>query len=97
MKESLLGSKLYELAKEKGFNILSKPTQSLLQKWLRENHKLFVSVNCCSYDEPERFSATLSGYDKKGIFMPVFVDGFTIYNSYEEALEEGLEEALNWI
>lgn len=69
------------------------PTQSLLQKWLREEHKLYVTVDVCVYGDEGRYAAELSGHGKGG-FMPVLLDGFTIYSTYEEALEEGLREAL---
>ena len=69
------------------------PTQALLQKWLREEHKLYVTVDVCAYNEEGRYSAKLSGHGKEG-FMPVLLDGFTIYSTYEDALEEGLRESL---
>jgi hypothetical protein len=78
-------------------NNYSAPTQSLLQKWLREKHKLYVYINPTTYGEEARYSAQLDGYGKKGIFSSPLIDGFTIYNSYEEALEEGLHEALKLI
>ena len=64
-------------------NIYSAPTQSLLQKWLREKYGIFVSVdvNYCykiyNNDELHKESAD--------------------YNNYEEALEKGLQEALKLI
>lgn len=73
------------------------PTQSLLQKWLREEHKIYVTVDVSVYEEPERFAAEISGYGERGVFMPVMIDGFTIYNNYEQALEEGLYQALKLI
>ncbi len=75
--------------------VCSAPTQSLLQKWLREKHKLRIFVqqgasgnfifNLYSYPIPnnvgkwERFNNIQS------------------YNSYEEALEKGLQEGLKMI
>ena len=78
-------------------HIIIAPTQSLLQKWLRDKHKLYVTIDCCVYGDPERYAAYLSGYGKKGLFANPIVDGFTIYDNYEKALEEGLEEALKLI
>ena len=68
------------------------PTQSLLQKWLREKHKInieigmqfkvwFYSINKIPYD-------SLTDSDLKGK---------TSFNSFEDALEEGLKEALKLI
>lgn len=64
---------------------VSRPTQSLLQKWLREVHKLDVLIylsdsDCYTYHvwgETGRISHT--------------------WDTYEEALEEGLNEALKLI
>lgn len=81
------------LPQYRGFIPTQAPTQALLQKWLREEHKLYVTVDVCVYGDEGRYSAELSGYGKKS-FMPVLLDGFTIYDTYEEALEEGLREAL---
>lgn len=63
------------------------PTQSLLQKWLRDIH--FIDV------EPKaiRFVG-----DEKASYYNNYINGSMIemkkYNSYEEALEEGLYQAL---
>lgn len=73
------------------------PTQSLLQKWLREEHKLYLSVDCCTYNTPERYSANLSGWASEDMFLGILIDGFTIFKTYEEALEEGLVNSLNLI
>ena len=63
------------------------PTQSLLQKWLRDIH--FIDV------EPKaiRFVG-----DEKASYYNNYINGSMIemkkYNSYEEALEKGLYQAL---
>jgi hypothetical protein len=73
---------LKELLKD---SLLVLPTQSFLQKWLREIHGIIISVNynhsikkyCATFDETYYYEFP---YDW--------------YNTYEEALERGLQEAL---
>ena len=69
------------------------PTQSLLQKWLREVHKIHVTTvssrggswGCWIYD-----------LDNYGNITPWSLDELE-YPSYEEALAEGLHAALKLI
>lgn len=68
----------------------SRPTQALLQKWLRETHNLHITLFSSSQEswmfritEPhQKLEEGLYGED---------------YYTYEEALEEGLQEALKSI
>ena len=64
--------------------ICSAPTQSLLQKWLREICK--INVYCTPSDFEEGM-----WYNNIGSHNPVFT------GTYEEALEVGLQEALKLI
>lgn len=68
-------------------------TQSLLQKWLREIHNIHVNV--------EYHNAAHNCYTYKIIFLDKNKKRKTYFgvysNSYEEALEEGLFEALKLI
>lgn len=74
---------------QEGTYIYSAPTQSLLQKWLRDIHR--IDVHCeCNY---ERDLWTF-GYRKKGYNYNHYP---LEYNTYEEALEVGLQEALKLI
>lgn len=68
------------------------PTQALLQKWLRENHQIYVSVReSWSFDNILEFVCTINGsfvsHDKLDLPLNRF-------DSYESALEAGLLEAL---
>jgi len=71
-------------------NYHSAPTQSLLQKWLREEHNIHIGID---YGE----------LCKKYMLYIHFVnneiesDFECIYKTYEEALELGLQEALKSI
>lgn len=68
------------------YNKYPAPTQSLLQKWLRDEHKIEVYVVPHSIEY------------KSGVFYEVVVDKLgTTWSgceSYEHALEVGLKEAL---
>lgn len=65
------------------------PTQSLLQKWLREIHNIHISV------EPETYKPD-TDYISEIIMLP---RNFLTYRgkTYEEALEFGLQQALKLI
>jgi hypothetical protein len=79
------------------------PTQSLLQKWLREIHNFFICIKC---DGKSKFDfhgyplneETWTGQrDKEYGFGPEIGAKPYRFNSYEEALEIGLQEALKLI
>lgn len=81
-------------------------TQSLIQKWLREKHKTIVLVLFETIDDSETaytFSITKEVPEGKGRKKDTwdfydryfsFNQGGGWYNTYEEALEEGLKQAL---
>lgn len=60
------------------------PTQSLLQKWLREEHNINVYCTPCEHDESLWYNNIASQ-------TPVFT------GTYEESLEVGLLEVLKLI
>ena len=82
-------------------NMYSAPTQSLLQKWLRDKHKIHIFVIPC---EPSSYSKykDLSVVWIYDIYKPLLVEyghsnkGDNLL-SYEQALDEGLYEALTLI
>jgi hypothetical protein len=61
------------------------PTQSLLQKWLREKHKLFLTIDLANWNE----NYFLFNIKYKNDKMTS-----TAFDSYEEALEGGLYGSL---
>lgn len=93
---------------DEGYYILA-PTQSLLQKWLREVHNCFIDI----LPHRDGDSKNKQRKNKEDVFWTVEVDyygknfeieltddsDFTQHfnNSYEEALEIGLQEALKLI
>lgn len=80
----------------------SAPTQSLLQKWLREKHFIFIeiSLNFCP-DSEKDFGYGVSLMDNIEVFDGVNWIGLDItgkwFKTYEQALEIGLQEALKLI
>jgi len=80
---------------------VSVPTQSLLQKWLREIFKLWVWVEpdkfnkkglCTYYIESEDESIVINEFSE-----PSYKNWVMANKDYEEALEKGLQEALKLI
>lgn len=71
------------------YKSIAAPTQALLQKWLRDVHE--IDIDChCDYDRKNwRFGYRMRGYCYNHYPLE--------YNSYEEALEQGLHEALKLI
>jgi hypothetical protein len=79
---------------DEGYYLLA-PTQSLLQKWLREAHNIEILTKHFK----DRINKPTEGYVS---MVWLQIDGFLrfkteIKNTYEEALEIGLQEALNLI
>lgn len=87
-----------------GTGFLSRPTQALAARWLREVHGIHVSSEIIVYPRPDRDSRKITG--------PRITWGYCIipfnkripwkgsleeYKSYEEALEAGLQFALGLI
>lgn len=68
-------------------------TQSLLQKWLREKHNLFVTTGI-NRDKIQRryvyYIDDLKDYE-------LVEESLQLFDSYEEALEKALQEALKLI
>jgi hypothetical protein len=94
---------LTEQFNSKGFpkKAISRPTQSLLQKWLREVHGINIFMT---------FKPNIKKWDFIPYFMNMNAKEYIEYNSeytkihnerrfdtYEEALELGLQEALKLI
>lgn len=104
MTDQLVSFETAKLAREKGFpfdgsstykhvNILQDSlfgtpltTQSLLQKWLRENYNIHVHI-CVPYGH----KWIMQLHDVTGNLINV--DSY--HDTYEQALEIGLQEALN--
>ena len=71
------------------------PTQSLLQKWLRDIHNIHISIDLSSDEElktliPFSYEAMIY-YNSEIVVVRHFFD------TYEEALEEALKQSLKLI
>jgi hypothetical protein len=94
MTEELVTLETAKLLKEKGmFTDIEFPTQSVAQKWLRETKNLHIEIsymyeNYWTYD-----ILTIPRHDLIGLSDRPIIR----YNTYEEALESGLQEALKLI
>ena len=64
------------------------PTQSVLQKWLREEHSIDVLVD-------KGFLSNKYSYEV--LYKNDMLDSEYVFKTYEEALEKGLYEALKLI
>lgn len=80
----------------KYFEACSAPTQSLLQKWLREKHKISVTIFSSSQESWSVKVNTPSLTGLHGNIEQFHYKGVDFY-TYEEALEEGLYQALKLI
>jgi len=68
------------------------PTQSVLQKWLREVHNLHICEKI-GYGKPTWFSFHVQSISDESIFL----DTEDSWSTFEEALEQSLINALNLI
>lgn len=101
MKDELITLETAQLAKEKGWNgdfvesakILT--AQSLLQKWLREVHDIVVYV--LPHAPMKRVRAKIELYSPCLWYKNEYQSEMSSSKTYEQALEDGLKEALNLI
>lgn len=77
------------------YHLALAPTQSLLQKWLREKHNLHVSVEF-EFTKKLSWRVNICDTHKFEWLLPDFLNAHE-FDTYEEALEEGLQEALKII
>ena len=70
----------------------SAPTQSLLQKWLREKHDIHIIIQT-GINDKIWYSFQLLQISNNTILL----DKEEMYNTYEEALEIALKESLSLI
>lgn len=76
------------------FTVYEAPTQSLIQKWLRENNKILVETVAVDDWNHWIYSVTTEGAMCSFNQLPWNGEE---YSSYEEALEHGLQEAIKLI
>ena len=105
MDEQLISFETAKLAKEKGCNLENctcggypdcicsdkRISQSLLAKWLREKYDIDVIINTYRNQNQKYYKYFISEKSKDVIKSEEY------YNTYEDALEIGLQEALKLI
>lgn len=97
MSEEFVKIKTLEMLQEKGFNEYHYPTQAIAHRWLREVKNLYVCIyNCaCGYgyeiSKADNGTHIVASCDYKGPN-----DGGE-WDTYEEALEAGIQRALELI
>jgi hypothetical protein len=67
------------------------PTQSLLQRWLREEHNTHITVDCKNTKHSKGMFSIYVGNNNETVHT------YFGHVSYEEALEKGLLQALKFI
>lgn len=111
MRDELITFETAKLAKEKGYDLVGnglykRATQSLLQRWLREVHNCHVEIiwyspENGSYVTKENIKYYVEiNYYGKDFNLPLGEEAdYKEYNfdTYEKALEKGLQEALKLI
>lgn len=85
-------SSTYKKFNAMGSNKVSRPSQSLLQRWLREVHNIYVEPFVITDRKEITFTCSVS----KGTRL---IDAVQIgeFNTYEEALEVALQKALKMV
>lgn len=97
MIEELVTLETAKMLKEKGmFTDIQFPSQSIAQKWLRETKNLHLSIirNACGYSY-DICKADNGTHIAEGVFKGPNDGGE--WDTYEEALEAGIQEALKLI
>jgi hypothetical protein len=69
------------------------PTQSLLQRWLREKHEIFIDISTGSKDE----FGVIFGKNDTPDWIRDDTGEVIFFATYEETLEKGLQKALTLI
>lgn len=78
---------------------ISAPTQALLQQWLREVHKIHISIDYSSGDN-KYYTNVYRNHDEYLHNITQSLkdnDGFIYYDTYDETLKIALQDALNLI
>jgi hypothetical protein len=104
MKEQIISFETAKLAEEKGYKLdkwfngiditINLPTQSLLQKWLRDNQKIMVWCFPNARDESDYVLWQYQVFNNQDRGRVFATEKDT---TYEKALEKGLQIALELI
>lgn len=75
---------------------ISAPTQSLLQKWLREKHNIHIEIFLGHDEDKIWWNAEIYKIEMGYVFEPINMEDIG-GDSYEEALESALQQTLKLI
>ena len=90
------GDRCFGCKKSKGYlETFSAPTIADVVMWLYEKHGIFVTVTI-PYSEFGKFSAEIWGKESDNIKI-LLVDGMSVFNTINQAYEEGIIESLKLI
>ena len=84
-------------------NVYARPTQTALNKWLREKHAIFINVMVDCTTEPKfayeihQFVGNAMDLASEEWYWKEGVNGEYLERTYELAMEAGLTEALKLI
>jgi len=87
--------RLNRIREDIGDDDIAAPTQSLLQKWLREKYLIHVWPKYISYDS-KPWAINIDSLSSKDNGMKMLIIPLR-FQSYEESLEIGLQEAIKLI
>jgi hypothetical protein len=76
---------------------ISRPTQSLLQAWLRKTHGIKLWCTPHEYSSSDGWAFNLLAYKEGKVTVFKGNQASSVHLTYEQALEEGLQEALKHI
>lgn len=110
MQDKTIKLETYKLAKIKGFEG-KRPTQTCIQKWLREDKTIFLFVNLRTINNKIGFSFEIIAYYNDVLqnirnwnkeISDKYYGGVNkgdgiVFETFEDALEEGLNVSLNLI
>jgi hypothetical protein len=80
-----------KLARKKGYKYLF-PSDISIQNWLRNKHNLNINIGHRTHSQTYYFSIT--GLYQKGEEGLLYSEIFSKYNTYDEALEKAIKEAI---
>lgn len=88
---------IFQTSQIKKKDRISSPTQSLLQKWLRETHNLHIEITIDLHDDLETMCFRGFNIIKMINYKNIHFSNNKVFKTYEKVLEKGLFEALKLI
>lgn len=92
--------RFYEFFHRNDFNydLCEAPTQTLLRRWLRQKHNIYIDISHGSKDLTKyAFHVYRDWNELTSKIIKQINEEIVLYDTFEEALENGLQTALNFI